>query len=193
MSSSNTTWRDFTMILAMLFFIFVIWMIPHLNPPASEDQSKPPGNVIAHIVWPNGNIDIDMWLTGPGEIQAVGFSHKSGLLWNLLRDDTGTESDLTGINYENAYTRGVPAGEYVINVQCYQCAAAVPVLVKLEVGVKTTPQGYVAQIIYTEATLVDIGEEITMVRFKLDKTGKVVEGSINYLFTPLAYTDAEGN
>ena len=181
------------MILVMLFFVFVVWMLPHLNPPASEDQAKPPGNTIAHIVWPNGNIDIDLWLSGPGTIVPVGYSNKSGALWNLLRDDTGTASDLTGINYENAYTRGVPAGEYVINVHCYRCKSHLPVLVKLEVGVKVRSDGYLTPIIYTEATLYAVGEEITMARFKLDKAGQVVPGSINYLFTPLAYTDAEGN
>ncbi len=188
MSSSNTTWRDFTMILVMLFFVFVVWMLPHLNPPASEDQAKPPGNVVAHIVWPDGNIDIDLWLTGPGEVVPVGYPHKSGLLWNLLRDDTGINSDLSGINYENAYTRGTPAGEYIINVHCYQCAEGLPVLVKLEVGVKITPQGYMTPIIYTEATLVEIGEEITMVRFKLDKAGQVVPGSVSYMFEELSYS-----
>ncbi len=181
------------MILVMLFFVFVVWMLPHLNPPASEDQSKPPGNVIAHIVWPDGNIDVDMWLVGPGTVEPIGFANKSGPLWNLLRDDTGTESDMSGINYENAYTRGVPAGEYIINVKCYRCAGDLPVLVKLEVTVKAPQSNYMMPLIYTEATLVDIGEEITMVRFKLNKAGKIVPGSINYLFTPLSRTDAEGN
>lgn len=181
------------MILAMLFFVFVVWMLPHLNPPASEDQTRAPGNVIAHIVWPNGDIDVDMWLTGPGEIQPVGYAHKDGLLWNLLRDDTGITSDLTGINYENAYTRGAPAGEYAINVHCYRCGSALPVLVKLEVEVMAPDSTYLKPIIYTEATLVDVAEEITMVRFKLDKAGQVVPGSINYLFMPLAYDDAKGN
>ncbi len=191
MNTSNTTWRDFTLILVMAFFIFVVWMLPHLNPPANEDQAKPPGNVIVHIVWPNGNIDVDLWLWGPGELAPVGYSNKGGALWNLLRDDVGTTSDLSGINYENAYTRGVPTGEYIINVHCYSCGAALPVLVKLEVTVKTKPMGPLNRIIYTEVELVDPKEEITMVRFELDKKGNLVPGSMSHLFETLRSTDGD--
>ncbi len=193
MNASHTTWRDFTLILVMVFFVFVVWMFPHLNPPADEEQSSPPGNVIVHIVWPNGNIDVDLWLTGPGEIAPVGYAHKSGLLWNLLRDDTGLASDMSGINYENAYSRGIPAGEYIINVHCYACGAFVPVTVKLEVTAKAKPQGAVVHLVYAEVTLVAQNEELTMVRFKLDKDGKIVPGSMNHLFETLRYTSEEGN
>ncbi len=185
MNASHTTWRDFTLILVMVFFVFVVWMLPHLNPPAEDAQSKPPGNVVVHIVWPNGNIDVDLWLWGPGEVAPVGYSNKSGALWNLLRDDVGTTSDLSGINYENAYTRGVPAGEYIINVHCYSCSMALPVLVKLEVMVKVTPNGQMVALAYTEAELVEQREEITMVRFELDREGKLVPGSMSHLFESL--------
>jgi hypothetical protein len=188
MNAGGTTWRDFTLLLVMAFFVFVVWMLPHLNPPAMEDQSNPPGNVIVHIVWPNGNIDVDLWLWGPEEIVPVGYSNKSGQLWNLLRDDTGTGSDLSGINYENAYTRGVPAGEYIINVHCYKCGGYLPVLVKLEVTVKVKPNGAMTTITYTEAELVASKEEITMVRFELDRKGKLVPGSMSHLFESLRDT-----
>ncbi len=179
------TWRDFTLLLVMVFMIFVVWMIPFLNPPAQMDQASPPGNIIAHIVWPPGNIDIDMWVTGPGETMPVGYSHKSGNLWNLLRDDLGTVSDMTDINYENAYTRGIPAGEYIINVHCYTCGAALPVLVKLEVQSKSSPQAAMQKIVYTEVTLHAHGEEVTMIRFELDRDGNVVPGSLNHYYEPL--------
>ncbi len=191
MNTSNTTWRDFTLILVMAFFVFVVWMLPHLNPPANEAQSNPPGNVIVHIVWPDGNTDVDLWLWGPGEMRPVGYSNKSGALWNLLRDDTGTGSDLSGINYENAYTRGLPAGEYIINVHCYQCGVGLPVRVKLEVTVKATHNGVIKQIIYTDAELVMLKEEITLVRFELDSAGNLVPGSMSHLFESLR-TSAEG-
>lgn len=185
MKTSNTTWRDFTLILVMAFFVFVVWMLPHLNPPASDAQSNPPGNVIVHIVWPDGNTDVDLWLWGPGEVKPVGYSNPNGTLWNLLRDDTGTGSDLSGINYENAYTRGVPAGEYIINVHCYQCNTGLPVKVKLDVKVKATQNGVVRNIVYVEAELVELKEEITMIRFKLDRDGKIIFGSRSHLFEQL--------
>ncbi len=185
------TWRDFTMILVMVFMVFVVWMIPHLNPPAHKAEASPPGNVIAHIVWPEGNIDVDLWLTGPGEITPVGYSYKSGQLWNLLRDDTGTGSDHTGLNYENAYTRGIPEGEYIINVHCYNCNNALPVLVKLEVQSKIAPQAAIKKIIYTEVTLRANKEEVTIIRFKLDENGNIVPGSMNHFFEPLRAADRE--
>lgn len=187
------TWRDFTLILAMVFFVLVVLMLPHLNPPAQEDQASPPGNVVAHIVWPEGNIDVDLWLMGPGEMMPVGYSHKAGILWNLLRDDTGTGSDHTGLNYENAYTRGTPEGEYIINVHCYSCAGAVPLLVKLEVQSKSTPQATLQKIVYTEVTLRSSKEEVTMVRFKLNSKGSLVPGSLNHFYTQLRSEDHEGD
>lgn len=191
MSSSDTTWRDFTLILVMAFFVFVVWMLPHLNPPASEDQAKPPGNIIVHVVWPNGNTDVDLWLWGPEEIKPVGYSNMNGQLWNLLRDDTGTTSDLSGINYENAYTRGVVEGEYIINVHCYQCISSLPVLVKVEVMVKARAHSTPVHLTYVEAHLRANKEEITMVRFKLDKNGKLVPGSMNHLFESLLDANRE--
>ena len=191
MSASHTTWRDFTMILALVFFIFVVWMLPHLNPPAEDAQSKPPGNVIAHIVWPNGNTDVDLWLWGPGEVAPVGYRNKSGALWNLLRDDVGTASDLTGINYENAYSRGAPAGEYIINVHCYSCGGFLPILVKLEVTVKVTENGALLPITFAEVTLVERKEELTMVRFELDENGRVVPGTMSHFFESLVIPDRD--
>ena len=191
MNSGHTTWRDFTLLLVMAFFVFVVWMLPHLNPPASEDQSKPPGNVIVHVVWPNGSMDVDLWLWGPGEMRPVGYSNTSGQLWNLLRDDRGTISDLSGINYENAYTRGVVEGEYIINVNCYRCMINLPILVKVEVTAKLTPHSPPIHITYVEAYLRANKEEITMVRFKLDKKGKLVPGSMNHLFESLRDTSGD--
>lgn len=191
MSASSTTWRDFTTILVMLFLVFVVWMLPHLNPPAEEALAKPPGNVVVHIVWPDGDVDVDLWLWGPEEISPVGYSNPNGQLWNLLRDDTGTGSDLSGINFENAYTRGVPAGEYVINVHCYRCASGLPVLVKLEVQVKVTPRGSLQRITYTEVELVAREQEVTMVRFELDEKGKVVPGTMSHLFETLRDTNGD--
>ena len=185
---NRTTFRDLLMIMLLGFVFMIIAMVPHLNPPATEDDSEPPGNVIAHITWPKGNTDVDMWVTGPGEIVPVGYSNKGGLLWNLLRDDLGDGADATDINYENAYTRGITPGEYIINVHCYRCPI-LPVPVDVEVSVKRegsngakTPIEIIAT---TQVVLHQGGEELTAIRFKLDKNGKLEEGSMNHVFRQL--------
>jgi hypothetical protein len=41
-------------------------------------------------------------------------------VFNLLRDDLGKAQDLTDNNYEVACSRGLPPGEYVVNVHMYR-------------------------------------------------------------------------
>ncbi len=182
------TFLDMLMIMLLGFVFMIISMLPHLNPPATEDNSEPPGNVIAHITWPKGNTDVDMWITGPGELVPVGYSNKGGRLWNLLRDDLGDQTDATDINYENAYTRGITPGEYIINVHCYRCPI-LPVPVDVEVSVKRdddngvkTPLKIIAT---TRVTLHQAKEELTAIRFKLDKDGNLEEGSMNHVYREL--------
>lgn len=191
---NRTTFRDLLMLMLLGFVFMIVAMVPHLNPPATEDNTEPPGNVIAHITWPEGNTDVDLWITGPGEVRPVGYSNKGGLLWNLLRDDLGTSPDATPLNYENAYTRGITPGEYVINVHCYRCPV-LPVPVDVEVSVKRdngngakTPLKIIAT---TRATLHQNGEELTAIRFKLTKDGELVPNSVNHVFQQLRAADAE--
>lgn len=176
------------MIMLLGFVFMIIAMIPHLNPPATEDNMEPPGNVISHITWPPGDTDVDLWVYGPGEVVPVGYSNKGGTLWNLLRDDLGDGVDVTNINYENAYTRGITPGEYFINVHCYRCSI-LPMPVDVEVSVKReNAQGAkvpIEIIATTQVVLHTDGEELTAIRFKLDRAGKLVSGSMNHVFKPL--------
>ena len=48
-----------------------------------------------------------------------GYSNKGGLIMNLLRDDLGT-NDPTPLRYENQFSRGVPPGEYTINLHLFR-------------------------------------------------------------------------
>jgi hypothetical protein len=183
---NRTTFRDLLMIMLLGFVFIIIAMIPHLNPPAQNDKAEPPGNLIAHIVWPEGNSDVDLWVTGPGEVRPVGYSNKGGLLWNLLRDDLGNSPDATKMNYENAYTRGITPGEYIINVHCFRCEI-LPMPVDVEISVKNpnADKGGMKIIATTRVELYTNGEEATAIRFKLTKDGKLVPGSVGNLFQPL--------
>jgi hypothetical protein len=177
--------RDFTLLMTLGFVAMVVWLLPHVNPPASEADADPPGNVVMAITWPEGDIDVDLWVTGPGELTPVGYSNRGGVLFNLLRDDLGRLPDATPLNYENAYSRGILAGEYIVNVHCYRCPV-VPQRVDAEVSVNDASSGKAMRMIATTSLeLTANGQEKTALRFKLDATGKLVADSLNSVFRPL--------
>lgn len=182
---SGTVFRDFTLLMVLAFVCMVVWLLPHVNPPADDAAAPPPGNVIVAITWPEGNTDVDMWVMGPGEMNPVGYSNKGGVLFNLLRDDLGTLPDATPLNYENAYTRGITAGEYIVNVHCYRCPV-VPQRVSVEVSVNDGKPGKGMDPVATTALdLTANGQEKTALRFKLDDKGRLVPSSLNAVFRPL--------
>jgi hypothetical protein len=71
-------------------------------------------------------------MSAPGD-KRVGYISKQGTVVALLRDDLGATSDLTDANFESAYTRGIPDGEYGVNVHCYSCRGSVTV--QVEIGI----------------------------------------------------------
>jgi hypothetical protein len=80
----------------------------------------------------------------PGD-RPVGYSNKSGQIFNLLRDDLGKAHDITDYNYEVAYTRG---GEYVVNLHMYRGrSVSYPVAVKIVASVKGDPTGAAKQLV----------------------------------------------
>lgn len=183
---SGTLFRDALMLMLLGFVAMVVWMLPHLNPPASEAKAEPPGNLIVHIVWPPGNVDVDLWVDGPGELVPIGYSNKGGVLWNLLRDDLGDYPDATPINFEDAYTRGIIPGDYTINVHCYRCPK-VPVPVDLEVSVNAGEggKGATQELASSRVELRYSGQERTALRFTLNADGTVKPGSFSTVFKPL--------
>lgn len=183
--TSGTVFRDFTLLMVLGFVAMVVWLLPHVHQPASQSDAEPPGNVVVAITWPEGDIDVDLWVTGPGEMVPVGYSNKGGVLFNLLRDDLGRLPDATALNYENTYSRGVVAGEYIVNVHCYRCAV-VPQQVDVEVSVNDSTSGKGARMIATTSLELSAnGQEKTALRFKLDMAGKLVPDSLNSVFRPL--------
>jgi hypothetical protein len=183
--AAGTVFRDFTLLMVLGFVAMVVWLLPHVNPPTQSTDAVPPGNVIVAIAWAEGNTDIDLWVAGPGEIVPVGYSNKGGVLFNLLRDDLGNLPDATPLNYENAYSRGVVPGEYVVNVHCYRCPV-VPQKVDVEVSINTGGNGKSVKPVATTALeLRANGQEKTALRFRLDASGNIEPRSMNNIFRPL--------
>lgn len=181
--------RAYSILVVSLFAVIFTVLLPFLNPQTVEEttkEAKAAGDIVAHIVWPNGDIDVDMWMIGPGEPVSVGYSNKGGLLWNLLRDDLGAKPDATPVNYEDAFTRGIVPGEYIINIQCYRCdKATFPMTVDAAVSIRNrSPDGVqgLDNFVVTQVVIKADGQEKTVVRFKVGEDLKVDMDSINNVY-----------
>ncbi|MDJ0608285.1 MAG: hypothetical protein QNJ67_04855 [Kiloniellales bacterium] len=184
---SDTVFRDVIFLALAGFIAIVILLLPHLNPPAkAEEESPSPGNVIVEIRWPDDfNTDVDLWVEAPGDVP-VGYSNKGGLVFNLLRDDLGLHADYSGLNYEVSYSRGIPPGDYTVNLHLYRdLSGRLPVPVTIVVSVKKAPGKAAKQVLATQMKLVTEGEEVTAFRFSLDEEGRLVKGSVHDLPRPL--------
>ena len=181
--SGTTVFRDVIMLALAGFVTLVMLLLPHINPEAkAEDTDEAPGNMIVEIRWPDGlNVDVDLWVEAPGD-RAVGFSRKGGKVFDLLRDDLGDNSDLTGLNYEFAYSRGAPAGEYTVNVHMFRNDVQVyPVHVTVAVSLKKPSGRSAREILATELDLTKVNQEETVFRFKLDDESELIAGSVHDL------------
>ena len=180
----GTVFRDVIMLALAGFVAMVVLLLPHLNPvgEAEKENTSPPGNVIVELSWPEDvDADIDLWVEAPGD-RPVGYSNKGGSIFNLLRDDLGKRSDVTGMNYEVSYSRGIPDGEYTVNVHLYRNKTKVsPIPVTVVTSIKKTPSSTTRQLLASKIELVREGQEITVYRFKLESEGDLVPGSVHSL------------
>lgn len=185
---SGTVFRDTIMLALAGFVSIVILLLPFINPEAKQavGETKAPGNVIVEIQWPDGlDADVDLWVQAPGDVP-VGYSNKGGKIFNLLRDDLGKAADVTDLNYEMSYSRGVPTGEYVVNVHMYRgVSISYPVPVQVVVSVKQSPNAETKQLLTTTVDLQRENQEVTAFRFRLSDRGELVPGSVNSLFREL--------
>ncbi len=181
--SGATVFRDVIMLALAGFVMIVMLLLPHINPRAANAQeTRSPGNVIVELRWPDQiDADVDLWVEGPGDTP-VGYSNKDGSVFNLLRDDLGRDSDLTNLNYEFSYSRGVPSGEYTVNVHLYRNSGHhFPLPVTVAVSVKGTNDSSTHRVLDTKLDLLREGQETTVFRFQLDEDGDLIAGSVHDL------------
>ncbi len=181
--------RDLITLALAGFVACVVLILPHINPAKARprpDGLEPPGNVVVEIRWPDAiDADVDLWVQGPGDVP-VGYSNKGGRLFNLLRDDLGHRGDVSGLNYEVAYSRGVVPGEYVVNLHLYRNPGQVlPIPVTVVASVKPSVGESARQLVATTVELDREGQERTAFRFRLDARGGLVAGSVHDLEVPL--------
>ena len=113
----------------------------------------------------------------------------------MLRDDLGRFNDLTDLNYEVMYSRGIAPGEWIVNVQAYRIdrERRPPIPVKVVVSVKKPEDMRPVQILEKMVQLDFVWHELTVFRFVLTGKGDLVYGSINDLQTSLVREQAEAN
>jgi hypothetical protein len=177
----GTVFRDVIMLALLGFVTIVVLLLPHLNPPVETTEDvNAPGNVVIELRWPDEiDADVDLWVQAPGD-EAVGYSNKGGRTFNLLRDDLGHVNDPGRLNYEVAYSRGRPAGEYIVNLHLYTNRQRVyPVEAEVYVGIKKLPTASISRISYKKVKLLEVGQELTVLRFKLDDDGDLIFGSLH--------------
>ena len=186
--ASGTVFRDVVMLALVGFVAIVVMLLPHLNPPGAKtaDNTTPPGNVIVEVRWPDEiDADVDLWVQAPGDVP-VGYSNKGGAIFNLLRDDLGNRVDVTGLNYETSYSRGIQPGEYAVNLHLYRNPSGVsPIPVTVVTSVKRDAKETARQLLASEVLLVNEGEEVTVYRFDLSEDGDLVAGSVHSLYKAL--------
>ena len=186
---NGTVFRDVITLALCGFVAVVILLLPHLNPKQEAQAavaSTVPGNVMVEARWADElDTDIDLWVQAPGDVP-VGYSNKSGVIFNLLRDDLGRNADPTQLNYEVSYSRGVPPGEYAVNLHMYRNKSKVsPVKVTVVTSVKKPNSESAKQILTSSIDLMAENQETTVYRFKLTDAGELVPGSVNSLPKPL--------
>ncbi|KJB97143.1 hypothetical protein [Skermanella aerolata] len=186
---NGTVFRDVITLALCGFVAVVILLLPHLNPKQEAKAavaSTVPGNVMIEARWADElDSDIDLWVQAPGDVP-VGYSNKSGVIFNLLRDDLGRNADPTQLNYEVTYSRGVPPGEYAVNLHMYRNKSKVsPVKVTVVTSVKKPNSESAKQILTSSVDLMVENQETTVYRFKLTEAGELVPGSVNSLPKPL--------
>ena len=84
--------------------------------------------------------------------------------------------DTTPLNYENAYTRGVEDGEYIVNVHLYNARGGkvpIPITVVVKYGkcANCRPEEIISKTVMLQAN----GQEITVVRFTIEDSDLVSE------------------
>lgn len=185
--AAETVFRDVIFLALVGFIAMVILLLPHIKKESKEEAKdhKAPGQVIVEMQWPpNMPFDVDLWVKAPGE-QPVGFWNQGGIIFNLLRDDLGDEGDATKQNYEVSYSRGIPPGEYIVNIHMY---GPLPkgVVVPVVVTVSTRQEfGHTRQILNTTVRLDHRNQEETAFKFRLTDQGDLIKNSVSTLRHPL--------
>lgn len=175
---SEVVWKDIicnTLMAILVLFIMSLFMINPIIKKTDDSDVTSPGSLMVEIFWDDTqDVDVDLWVKAPND-NPVGFNNKSGRIFNLLRDDMGNFEDGSNRNFETAFARSTPEGEYIVNVHLFQAhKSKPPVNITVIVSLKDNryPNAPMKQLFTSTVTLTHAGHELTAIRFFIDKQGK---------------------
>lgn len=182
----EVSFRDILSGALLIMFLVAALMIALIAPKTPKSDSNEEKSMVrVELIWPpEMNVDIDLWCRAPGDV-TVGYSNKSGVVFDLLRDDLGFSNDKSGLNYEIMYSRGAPVGTYQCNAHWYSNHAGLKGPIPLRMILSVTKKDTQVTNVVTVADLAYVNEEITLMRWSLDKDGRVVSDSTSNYFSPL--------
>ena len=180
--SMSIVFRDLLILLALLMLILVVLLIPLINIEEEEKQTeieKAAGDMIAEIVWDaNSPADIDLWSDAPNG-EKIGYSIPYGKIFNLVRDDLGRDVDFSGLNYEFAFSRGIPDGRYRFSIVYYSDNGQGNTPVDVRVSIRYR-RGRLMIVIYEGVLTLDYpGQEKGVITFDMQDK-ELVQGSKSF-------------
>jgi len=181
---TSVVWIDLLHLMLQGVILAAVLAMLLMNPLKTQaDQS--PGQMKIELRW-EGDNDVDLWTLAPGAKSAVGYSHKTDHGMALLRDDLGPSADADSLDYEIATAMIVRPGLYVVNAHLFRNRDGVfPVHLRLKVSILPNGARDWVQIASLTPTLLREGQELTLIRFRLDDKGQLIQGSENDLPTQL--------
>jgi hypothetical protein len=185
-------YADFLAGVLVIFAVVAIMMLFQVTDPKQKMKDgdiKSPGTVMVETFWKE-NTDVDVWVKSPNDLP-VGYSRKTGRYFDLLRDDLGNKYEASAnIHHENVFSRNAPEGEYVVNLHMYSNRDNSPFPIEVTVDVRIVKSSDndkipIIKVLRTKVPLIKLGEEVTVVRFRLDAEANLVPDSINHSSMPL--------
>ncbi len=188
-------WQKLTLAFMLLMLVGLVMIKPIVEKAEKKKEGliQEAGNVVIEIRWPDTvSVDVDLWIQSPEDPKPIGYSNRGGKFCNLLRDDRGSFGDPLQLNYERVECRGLPAGEFTVNLHLYgSMGTHTEIPVTVVVSIRKEGEDALGPVISRQAVLREYGEELTVTRFEMDTTGYVDPKSVHDLYKPLRAWKAE--
>ena len=175
---TGPVFRDMLYLLSLSFAVLLIYALIQIQPPAKKSEIERKAEFLIILEWDERSLaDMDLWVMDP-QNNIIWFRQKTGGFLHLDKDDLGQRNDkimidgevkIIYLNREVVTIRGIVPGEYITNVHAYRKSKEAPVngyvrLLKLNPYVEYATEHF---------TLKNMGDEITVFRFYVDKDGYV--------------------
>lgn len=180
-------WVDILMNLTMrfvaLFFLAVIWIVLQQDAKTNDDNLTTKAEMMISMEWAGESPDdVDLWVQDPLN-NTVSFRNREIGFLSLDRDSLGKQSNSVTLkdgtvvsvdfNKEIVSLRGIIPGEYIVNVHMYSKRALEET--KIRIKIIRIQKGGNLMYREKEVTLKRDGEEKTIMRFKIDQQGTLID------------------